>query len=155
MKINKQFDIVDAISLLDQKPRILPEIEKIFSDCDLAFGKNRPDQIKRALAIEFNRLGWADRVPIQKDQNLTISFLKNRVGICIQFGNVARTYSDVLKLTFLTKKNIIDLGIIIVPNATESKLLGANYSSFARLSREIEIFSEIIGTPLVIFGVSN
>lgn len=155
MRINNQFEHLGAKNIILEKPEIWDEIIEVFTCCSLTFGKSRPSQIKHTISTEFNRLGWADKVPINKQTNLTISFIKNRTGLCVQFGNVARTYSDILKLTYLTTKNIIDVGVIIVPNKKESVLLGANYANFNRLSQEIEVFSEIIHIPLMILGVTN
>jgi len=86
---------------------------------------------------------------------LTITFLKKKVGICFQIGNVARTYADILKLSQLNKKGIIDVGVIIVPHKNESKLMGANYAQFERLVKELAQFKEIVPTPIIVIGLSN
>ena len=155
MKISDQFELHNPKEIIQNKQNIWEEINQVLMLCSLSFGKDRPSQIKGILSNEFNRLGWADRVLIRKQDNLTISYLKNRIGICVQFGNVARTYADVLKLTYLGNKNIIDAGIIIVPGNDESKLLGANYANFDRLSREMIIFSEILSYPILILAIIN
>jgi hypothetical protein len=155
MRVCECYDHLQATDLLLAKGNLFGEIDSIISSCELRFGVNRPNEIKTFLAHGFNRNGWADRVRIQNNNNLTISFLKNNVGICVQFGNVARTYADILKLTYLGKKRIIDLGVIIVPDILESKSLGANYAQFDRLRREIDIFSEIIDVPLLVLSLTN
>lgn len=86
---------------------------------------------------------------------LSISFLKSRVGVCFQIGNVARTYADILKLNQLNKKGIIDVGVIVVPHKLESKKMGANYAQFDRLANELSQFSDIISAPIIVIGLSN
>ncbi len=155
MKIESYYDRFDARNILLKQRGIWDEIISVINACPYHFGENRPNEIKLFISKEFNRLGWADKVPIKQKQNLTISFLKNRVGICVQLGNVARTYSDLLKLSYLYNKEIIDVGVMIVPNRKESKLLGANYASFDRLIRELDIFIETINSPIVVMGISQ
>jgi len=155
MKICDSYDHLQANNLLCAKDNIFHEIKFVISNCKMSFGRNRSTEIKTFFSQELNQKGWADRVKIQNNNNLTIGFLKDGVGICIQFGNVARTYADILKLTYLGKKRIIDVGIIIVPGAIESKLLGANYAQYDRLAREIEMFSEIIDLPILVLSLSN
>lgn len=86
---------------------------------------------------------------------MTISFLKDKIGLCIQLGNVSRTYADILKLNYLGHNGKISAGVIIVPGVLETKKLGANYARFDRLSREIELFSEIIETPILVLSLSD
>lgn len=154
MKICDMHDHKGAYQVLIGKDGIWSEINNIFNN-PLVFGKVKPQRIKISLSKEFNRLGWADRVKIHNNNRLTISFLKDKVGICIQLGNVARTYADLLKLTYLGNKRIIDVGVIFVPDEIESKIMGANYARYDRLSREIEVFGEIIDIPLLIISLGN
>ena len=155
MKVCNQYSHHDAYNILIQKSGLLPEIIEILDDSDVVFGVNNPRQIKTKITTGFNHLGWADRVRISNKSKLTISFMKDRVGVCFQLGNVARTYADILKLALLADKNLIDVGIIIVPHQIESNLLGANYARFDRLSTEMTDFSEIIEVPILIIALSN
>lgn len=131
------------------------EIELSIQNCDLVFGTHRPNQIKKSISNELNHLGWADRVRILPNSNLTISFLKSQIGVCLQLGNVARTYADLLKLAFLGNRQIISNGVIIVPGSPESRILGENYAHYDRLAREVDIFADILETPLLILSIAN
>ena len=133
---------------------MLEEIKEILAHSGLTLGKNRPSQIKSKISERFNDRGWADKVRVGKTK-LTISFLKSNVGVCFQIGNVARTYADILKLTALNKRGIIDVGVMIVPHKLESKLMGANYAQFDRLTNELGQFKEIISTPILVLALSN
>ncbi|MCK6463064.1 MAG: hypothetical protein L6Q29_04610 [Candidatus Pacebacteria bacterium] len=154
MKICERHSHLDALEKMEEKDGILEEIEEILTDTSLYFGRNNPKEINVKISGKFNSHGWADRVRVGNSK-LTISFLKSKVGVCVQLGNVARTYADILKLSQLGKKKVIDVGIIVVPDKVESRLLGANYARYDRLAKEIVHFADIINTPILIIGLSN
>ncbi len=154
MKICDIYSHLYANEKLLAKNGVLDELEQILNDKSLIFGKKRPDEIKKIVSQKFNSKGWADKIRVGNSR-LTISYSKSKVGICFQLGNVARTYADILKLTQMGKKNTIEIGIIIVPQKIESKILGANYAQFERLSSEIIHFKDIINLPILIIGLSN
>ncbi len=154
MKICDQYSHHHGLEELLKKDNILKEIQSIINDSEITFGNVKPKDIKSRVSQKFNEKGWADKVKVDKSK-LTISFLKLKVGVCFQIGNVARTYADLLKLSQLYKKAIIDVGIIIVPHKLESKLMGANYAQFDRLAKELVLFSDILPTPILLIGVSN
>jgi len=154
MRICDQYNHHNGLKEIQYKDGILEEIRSLLTDARLTFGKNPPTEIKSRISEKFNQKGWADKVKIG-NSNLTINFMKSKVGVCFQIGNVARTYADILKLSQLNKKNIIDAGVIIVPHKLESKLMGANYAQFDRLAKELSQFSDIISTPILVIGLSN
>lgn len=155
MKINDKYDHFHGLQVLLSKNGMFEEIGTILEDENLIIGTHDSQYIKIEIANRFNRFGWADRVKIQKTSNLTISYVKNKIGICFQIGNVARTYADILKISYMVNHNKIDVGIIIVPDKKESIRMGANYANFERLSREMELFKEVIHFPILILSLSN
>jgi len=155
MRTVDEYSHHNAIEYLAADISEFNQVKEAINSCSLKFGVHRPSQIKSEISKYLNNMGWADRVRILPSSNLTISFMKSKIGLCLQLGNVARTYADILKLDFLGNEDIIEVGIIIVPGTPESRMLGANYAHFDRLSREIEIFSGIIDTPLLILSISN
>mgnify|MGYP000695076584 FL=1 len=154
MKICNQYNHSNARNKLEQKNGILSEIKLVLTQSKLTFGKNSSKEIKNNVSLKFNQEGWADKVKVG-NSNLTISFMKDKVGVCFQIGNVARTYADILKLSLLNKKGIIDVGVIIVPHKIESKLMGANYAHYDRLTNELKQVSDIISAPILVIGLSN
>ena len=80
--------------------------------------------------------------------------MKRKVGLCVQLGNIARMYADLLKMQLMYEKQMIDIGIIVVPMKLESKSLGSNHVQFERLVAELKIFDKIINLPLVVIGIS-
>ena len=123
---------------------------------ELKIERGNSIKLNKEIDTLFNSFGWGDNIKVGSGKSgLRISFLKSRIGLCFQFGNVSRTYADILKLCFLGNQNVIDSGIIVVPHSIESKMLGVNYAKYDRLEREIKLFSTIIKTPILIICVSN
>lgn len=154
MKICDKYDHLNALEKLKARGHILMEIENILNHNSIEFGKDHPSKIKSSLSEKFNHKGWADKVKVDKTK-LTINYLKSKVGVCIQLGNVARTYADILKLSQLHSKQIIDIGVIVVPHKIESRKLGTNYAQYERLSQEVDHFKNIINVPILIIGLIN
>lgn len=154
MKVCNRFDHNGGLALLEGKGESFQEILSVLDDDRLDFGKHRPGAMRKELGIRLGTLGWADRVHVGHS-NLTISFLKDRIGVCLQLGNVSRTYADILKLLYLKSKKKIDCAIIIVPDSHASKELGANYAGFERLVREFQLFADIIDCPTLLIALSS
>lgn len=155
MKISEKYNYRDAEKILSKKASLLSELFGAVQQDDLRFGYDSPQKINASIAEKLNEKGWADRVKVSDATNLTINFMKNHVGICVQLGNVARIYADLLKLETLGVNGRIDVGIIVVPGGPESKMLGANYARFDRLKKEMQVFSGIITLPILIISLSN
>jgi len=153
MKVCDQYDHLRGLQNIMQKGILLNELKEILAD-DLLLGKSSPKIIKKAIGEKFNDRGWADNVRVGNSK-LTVSFLKSKVGVCFQIGNVARTYADILKLSQLFKTGVIDVGVMIVPDKIESKKMGANYAKFDRLSNELKHFKDIIPIPILVLSLSN
>jgi len=127
MRICDKYDHLGAYNIIFSKPKVYQEIEEVLNNDSPLFKKGASRIIKRKINLRFNELGWADKVKVGLGKSgLTISFLKCRVGVCFQIGNVSRTYADILKLSFLCNEGVIEAGVIIVPHQIEAKKMGAN-----------------------------
>jgi hypothetical protein len=153
MKVCDHYDHLRGLQNVIHKGAIFNELKSILND-ELILGKSSSKIIKKTIREKFNDSGWADNVRVGNSK-LTISFLKTKVGVCFQIGNVARTYADILKLSQLFKTGVIDVGVIIVPDKLESKLMGANYAKFDRLASELKHFKDIVPIPLLVLSLSN
>ncbi|MFC1618913.1 BglII/BstYI family type II restriction endonuclease [Candidatus Neomarinimicrobiota bacterium] len=156
MKIESRYNHLSAVEIIKSKSQIAEEVESIFNNSTIKFFRGLTKSTKKDINTRFNNYGWADKIRVGTERSrLTISFLKSRVGICVQFGNVSRTYADILKLCYLGNNGIIDAGIIAVPSQVESRKLGTNYARYDRLEREFELFRSIINIPVLVLGLSN
>ena len=113
-----------------------------------------PREARTRISRSFAGDGWACRVPVL-GSNLTVSFLRGSTAVCVQLGNVARTYADLLKLQSLFAAGRIQDSIMVVPGEALSRDLGSNHASFDRLERELELFSSVIDVPLLLVGADD
>ena len=84
---------------------------------------------------------------------MTITSIKNEVGLCLQTGNMARMYADLMKLQTLYLNNAIKAAVIVVPSEPVAKLLGSNIAQAKRLTRELDIFKKAYHVPTLIFAL--
>lgn len=102
---------------------------------------------------ELMKLGWSDKVKIDKSVNITITSMKNNTGLCFQTGNVGRFYSDILKLEALFQKDKAESAIYIVPTKKSSAMIGSNVVYFERVKKELKLFKHIITIPIALMGI--
>jgi len=153
MKVCDYFSHLDSQIIISEK-KLFEEISNCLTINNLYFVRGNPAMIKKLVGERFNDQGWADRINL-KNSKISISFLKSKVGVCFQIGNVARMYADILKLSYLFDEGIIEVGVLCVPHQIESSLLGANYARYDRLKTELKLFKNIIKVPILIICLSN
>ena len=154
MKISNTYSINNAFDLINRNKIIFSEIEEIINNCQIRFTKGSPKVIKDYFNENFSNNLWIQGVKLGTS-NLSINYIKENIGICLQIGNVARTYADILKLNYFINREILDVGVLIVPHALESRKLGNNYANFERLKNEFNLFSSILSYPLLILEMSE
>ena len=154
MKISEIQYFNGSKAKLHNKDEIWNEIVESLSDPALKFKKTEARNMKNKVSNSLNRFGWGDTIKIEPT-NLSINFIKQNVGLCIQLGNVARTYADLLKIELLYERKLIDMGVIAVPIYSESKKFGSNYSQYERLVEELKLFKNIITTPIIVVGLTS
>ncbi|MGV8084317.1 MAG: BglII/BstYI family type II restriction endonuclease [Coriobacteriia bacterium] len=113
-----------------------------------------PREARLRAGRAFSEDGWIGPIQVL-ESNLTVSFVRDSVAVCIQLGNVARTYADLLKLEAMFRDGRIDASVIVVPDDALSRDLGSNHASFERLEREIELFSKVIHVPILLIGTDD
>lgn len=127
---------------------IVEALNKSEKECDYTYTAGFRDLVNRELAKD----GWAQRVRVSAETAITITGINNNVGLCLQLGNVARIYADLLKLQAIYLKKTINWGILIVPLKEAALQIGSNIVSFERLKKELSTFKEVITIPLVVLG---
>jgi hypothetical protein len=84
---------------------------------------------------------------------MTITSMKGEVGLCLQTGNMARMYADLMKLQALYLDNAIKAAAIVLPSQPIALLLGSNVAQAKRLERELEIFRKAYYVPTMVFAL--
>src|SRR5436305_984736 len=59
--------------------------------------------------------GWSGEVKLSPDAKITITFCKEGVGLCVQTGNMARFYADLMKLSLLHTQERIYGAVFVLP----------------------------------------
>jgi hypothetical protein len=155
MKISENYCFLCTTRDVESNNRILLDIVTTVKSCPHSFARSNPSIIKAFFNEALNKIGWVSDVKIDYRIQATVNFLKDDVAFVLQLGNVARIYADLLKFSYLKEKGIINLGVIALACKHEAKLLGANYANYERLVNELQVYKNIISTPMLILGLTN
>lgn len=128
----------------------------------------RGDVSQHAMNTYFDRVfgvdyGW-DYHPLATgivNSNLRADFRK-RFGIPpneitiqaeVQFGNMARWYSDIFKFQAAYSQKLIQMGLCIVPVSSLATRIDQNVVNFERVVRELPTAELSITLPILVIGV--
>ncbi|MQF69444.1 hypothetical protein FIM12_03815 [SAR202 cluster bacterium AD-804-J14_MRT_500m] len=148
------------ISEYNQGTNVLPaelqhEIEDVISTITTKPAKGASESLRKEALARLRSLGWSGEVQVAQGSNITITSTKRRVGLCLQVGNVARIYADMMKLQALYLNNTIMAAGIVVPSKSVALKLGGNLAQGDRLIRELEIFRKVYTVPTMIFELED
>jgi hypothetical protein len=107
------------------------------------------DEILGRLTTE----GWSAEVRVAADSEMTITSIRDHVGLCLQTGNMARAPYDLLKLQTLYYDGHIKAAVMIVPSRDAAKKLGKGLVDASRLEREMTIFKKAYNVPTVVYSL--
>jgi hypothetical protein len=102
-----------------------------------------------------NKHGWSDETTLSADAKISIPARKGEIALCVQTGNMGRFYADLMKLEYLFNEQMIKGAVYVLPLKGLAKEWGQNIANFERFTNEVKIFSKILHTPLVIFGIQK
>ena len=101
--------------------------------------------------------GWTGKRKIfPSTSSITITSTKDGIGLCLQLGNIARYYADVVKLQHLYCTGSISEGVLIVYHMGAAKELfsgGGNLATFERVTKELDLMAQSIAFPITVLGV--
>jgi hypothetical protein len=111
----------------------------------------------RLIRSEFlgniKKTGWSSEIAVASNSDMTITSLKDDVGLCLQTGNMARMYADLIKLQTMYLNDAIKSAVIVLPSAPVAKQMGSNIAQAKRLERELDIFKKAYHVPTIIFAL--
>lgn len=131
------------------------ELRLILEQYNKRLGLYKISDFKKYILPAIHKNGWSQEYCLDRVSKITITSIKEKIGLCIQTGNMARTYADLLKLQALFSKGIITGGILIVATSNCGRSFGGNIASYERIIKELSIFYQVITIPLVIIGFDN
>lgn len=131
---------------------VIDSIENI----DCIIGRCNIRNFNKEIMSKLHSCGWSDCVPLSVYSKISITSTYNEIGLCIQTGNVARTYADLLKLQTLYTDGKIRAGIVVLPSKECADAIGKNVANYERFIRELTyIFSRVITIPMLLIFFNN
>lgn len=132
---------------------IQKEIEAAIKAITVKPAPGTATKLRDAFLAHLKSSGWSSKVAVSMDSDMTITSMKGDVGLCLQTGNMARMYADLIKLQTMYLDNAIKSAAIVVPSQPMAALLGDNIAQAARLERELAIFRKAYHVPTLIFAL--
>jgi hypothetical protein len=129
------------------------EIEQSIRGVAIKPTRGAAPKIRDAILGNLKALGWSGKFPVAKGSDITITAMREDVGLCLQTGNMARMYADLVKLQTLYLDSAIKAAVLIVPSEPVARLLGSNIAQAKRLERELDIFKKAYHVPTLVFAL--
>ena len=128
---------VHIVSLIDQ----LKNIDYISNS------KEFRNVITRAMTY----LGYPAEVILNVESKVTVTSIYSDTAVCLQLGNIARGFYDLLKLQSLFLDKKIYNATLICPVRP-----GGNKADFFRIVKELtHVFCTVISVPIAIIGLEK
>jgi hypothetical protein len=147
---NQIFQVIESIEV----PKLIPPKTRNRGKKTWIFST---DQKKLNTLFEeaFEPLGWEVHPRITNDNSTKIEadFKKDRIQIEIQFGNMARWYTDVFKFQVSYSLDLIDVGVLICPMQEFADTIDENVVYFERINRELGYAKMSITLPILVLGI--
>jgi hypothetical protein len=106
---------------------------------------------------EFGARGW-ERHPLivsSAESRLLADFKKENIQVEVQFGNMARWYTDIFKFLLSYAADDIEIGVLVVPMQRVAKLIDENVAYFERVLRELPHAKMAVTIPVWLVGVNG
>lgn len=117
-------------------------------------GYRTSTQIRKHWETELLAGGWIRSFAVGRS-TLSIGYVRQQIGMCIQMGNTCRVYADLLKLETVFRLGDIQKAILAVPSDALSSALGTNYASMSRAEKDITALAPTISMPIVLLEIPS
>ena len=158
-------EVLDSPEFIDKKNDII----QIFTNLkvpQLPKPKQRPrapgmtfttDQkaLNVALNNRFKEKEWECQPFVTNDRvtKIKADYKKGRVQVEVQFGNMARWYTDVFKFQVSYSLGIIDVGVLVVPMQAFANTIDENVAHYERVTRELPYAKMSLTLPIWVIGI--
>jgi len=111
--------------------------------------------LNKLLDTAFKARGWECQPPVTEDKvtNIKADYKKDRVQVEVQFGNMARWYTDVFKFQVSYSLGLIDVGVLVVPMQKFANTIDENVAHYERVIRELPYAKMSITLPIWVIGI--
>ena len=156
-----------AEQVLNSKLDLRKEIEKAISSTEMDPEKFTRPYFNEVLEKKFIEFGWERQPSVfnePKDPSARIDFLKDRIGIEVEFGHSSFMGIDLLKFQTLSYSNLdkIDVGVYILVTNDFRKNLCSVYKqkwegslTFDKVCRYLPHFRSAIQVPIFVYGIEE
>jgi|APSaa5957512535_1039671.scaffolds.fasta_scaffold236936_1 hypothetical protein len=135
---------------------VVHRVEGVLHGSTYVVHRNCAREFRKEILDELALDGWSGEVNINRTSRIAITSMRGRNGLCLQTGNMARFYADILKLQALFLDDIISSAFYLIPTLACTRIMGSNIANFERLNTELKnIFYKVITVPIVIIGFEN
>jgi len=146
-------EIVEILRAIEA-PILSPPKKRTRNKKEMIF---RTDQKELNLVLNrnFEERGWECQPPVTQDRitGIAADFKKERVQVEVQFGNMARWYTDVFKFQVSYSLGLIDVGVLVVPTQRFANTIDENVAHYERVVRELPYAKMSITLPIWIIGI--
>lgn len=132
---------------------IQAQVVKAIAAIEAPYERGAVRTIRAQMSTALKEQGWAGEVAVSRGSDMTITSMQDGIGLCIQTGNMARIYADLIKLQTLYLDNAISAAVLIVPSQPLALAIGDNLAQATRLERELEIFRKAYHVPTLLFAL--
>jgi|TARA_B100000959_G_C14700440_1_gene508580 hypothetical protein len=131
----------NGVKVYEQLLTIIKNVDVKFTDDSKSFREEFREDLRSK--------GFPSEVQLSPDHRITITTMKENIGICLQLGNIARAPYDLLKLSYFYNHDNSFQGIIICPIDPD-----ANKAYFERVISELkDLFKDVIQLPIRVIGI--
>ncbi len=112
--------------------------------------------LNNLLNPQFQERGWQLQPPVTQDgvTDIKADFKKERVQVEVQFGNMARWYTDVFKFQVSYSLDLIDVGVLVVPVQAFANTIDENIAHYERVIRELPYAKMSLTLPIWVIGLA-
>ncbi len=132
---------------------ILSEVVAAAAALEIRAERGAAPRIRSQFLVELHEKGWTGEVTVARGSDMSITSMHEGIGLCLQTGNMARMYADLIKLQTLYLDNAIEAAIFVLPSQPLALAIGDNIAQAARLERELEIFRKAYYVPTLVLAL--
>ena len=155
----------EIIESLQEVSWVLLDPPKVRKRKDTKTGKERivatlkinQKETNKLIENSFRNRGWdvKPRIISESKSGLESDFRKGPIQVEVQFGNMARWYTDVFKFLLSYSANDIEIGVLVVPMKETADIIDENVANFERVIRELPHAKMGITIHIWVIGVKH
>ena len=139
---------------LERVPRhILDEVLAAAEAVDVSIKRGAAPLIRDQFVAALRSQGWSSEVAVSRGSDMSITSMREDIGLCLQTGNMARMYADLIKLQTLYLNDAIRGAVFVLPSQPVARAIGDNIAEATRLERELEIFRKAFYVPTLVVAL--